>query len=963
MLSVDSSGQTVTLLAQVSQQLVAISNGTVLPTPPPLSNSPDNLPAAVRVNVLWLLSLAISITCALLATLIQQWCRRYMALSYLHDMPHERARVRTFLFTGMEYFRMRQAVEAIPMLLHTSVFLFFAGLVDFFFLANNTVAWVFIGWLGLFASVYAAMTVVPNVLFSCPYRTPFTGLLWRLSHMLVVIALIFTDTFAGGLDGFLRHSWGLWGRISRGVSSSIPPLLDRRKLAKQIATHKDWFSKGLHRHVVSNAIDAASSVDRDALIWTLSRLDEDKEVEDYISRIPGFFDSRVVPEALPTMLGLMDSPSSGGDSVLAVRLGGLLKTCLPTASGIDPGVDKDRLNICLTAIWCYTKAYNRRSLKGVPMSHYFRGLFADQNEMSTLLASDDPRTKVMVLCMGSLLVARLMEEMRGQTESPQVSEGELVFLKKALGPLWRLDLANHKPTELTNLDSMLTEVANVHLPAGETLGHEVLDTMNLLAEDVFDSISSAPTDHQGPDLSVLESARGLLERCLSLSQQCGADPHFGGFMKSDALDSLVKILEGLEVKLAQHADSRPRPESPAHSATHEVFSVISAAPSMGREALTSTLAELHEDNEFEAFVARIPTLLDSYDVSDTMSRTHHMSKDTSIDNMLDLMAPSSGSESTLAARLHKFLKAYLPGQPAPDTVIRKRRLRICLSAIWSYTRAYYADPHRRPIPDHFPKLFADPNDMDRLLADGDTNSRVMALSISSLLTTKIVEDIRHRSGNPPPSEGELAFLQKTLSSFWRPGLPPVSSGPTELANLLAMLDGLAKLAHQETPLKTLGHEASETLGILARAVQDSIPEDLPSEPWGSSVAEFGHSRDALQECLLLLGQISEGDDVLVKGDWVAALIKRLSDLDTKLAPLAIPEPPPHAQPLRLRTQSHSLGETPSAVNLLVTPTEGNPPEQQYEAAMREPELFMGQQYSRVHAPFHYQPYLLQRHQG
>ncbi|KAN0127125.1 hypothetical protein V8E53_015063 [Lactarius tabidus] len=624
LLSVDSGGQTVTLLAQMSQQLVAISNGTVLPTPPPLSNSPANLPAAVRINVLWVLSLAISITCALLATLIQQWCRRYMALSYLHDMPHERARVRTFLFTGMEYFRMRQAVEAIPMLLHTSVFLFFAGLVDFFLLSNNTVAWVFVGWLGLFVSVYAAMTVAPNVLFSCPYRTPFTGLLWRLSHMLVVITLVFADTFASGLDSFLRHSWGLWERIHRRASTSIPPLLDRRKLAKQIATHKDWFSKGLHRHVVSNAIDACSSVDRDALIWTLSRLDEDKEVEDYISRIPGFFDSRVVPEALPTMLGLMDSPSSGGDSVLAVRLGGLLKTCLPTASGIDPGVDKDRLNICLTAIWCYTKAYNRRSLKGVPMSQYFRGLFADQNEMSTLLANDDPRTKVMVLCMGSLLVARLMEEMHGQTESPQVSEGELVFLKKALGPLWRLDLASHKPTELTNLDSMLTEVAKVQLPAGESLGHEVLDTMNLLAEDVVDSMSSAPTDHQGPDLSALKSARDLLERCLSLSQQFGADPNFGGLMKSDALNSLVKILEGLDAELAQHTDPHPRPGSPAHSTTHEVSIAISAAPSMGREALTSTLAELHEDNEFEAFVTRIPTLLDSYDVADTMSRRHHM---------------------------------------------------------------------------------------------------------------------------------------------------------------------------------------------------------------------------------------------------------------------------------------------------------------------------------------------------
>ena len=973
MLSVDSGGQTVTLLAQVSQQLAAISNGTVLPTPPPLSDSPANLPSVIRINILWLLSLAMSITCALLATLVQQWCRRYMALSYLHDMPHERARVRTFLFTGMEYFRMSQAVEAIPMLLHISVFLFFAGLVDFFFLANNTVAWVFIGWVGLFVSVYAAMTVVPNILFSCPYRTPFTGVLWRLSHMLAVITLGFTNAFATSLDAFLRHSWRLWGRIYRGTPTSIPPLLDRKKLVEQIAAHKNWFSQGLHRHVVSNAIDAfsESSVDKDALIWTLSRLDQDKEVEDYISRIPGFFDSRVVPEALQTMLGLMDSPSSGRDSVLAVRLGGLLKTCLPSASGIEPGGDKDRLNICLTAIWCYTKAYNRRHLN---MSQYFRGLFADQNEMNTLLASDDPRTKVMVLCMGSLLVARLMEEMSGQTESPQVSEGELVFLKKALGPLWRLDLANHEPTQLTNLDSMLTEVTKVHtgMPTGETLGHEVLDTMNLLAEDVVDSISSPPTEHQGPNLSVLKRARGLLERCLTLSEQCGVD-NLGGFVKSDALGSLVSILEGLTTTLARHADLHPDSESPAHvhglddevrSTTHEVVSIaISAAPSVGKEALTSTLAELHEDNEFETFVTRIPTLLNSYDVSDTMTRRHHMSKDTSIDNMLDLMAPSSRSESTLAPRLHKFFKAYLPGKSTPDDVC-KRRLHISLAAIWSYAKAYNSDPHKRPIPEHFQKLFADPNDMDRLSADGDATTRVMALCISSLLATKTVEDIRHRSGNPQASDGESAFLQKTMSSFWRADLPLVNLGPTELANLLAMLDGLAKLARQETPpLKTLGHEASETLEILARAVQVSLPEDLPPEPWGSSASMFGHSHEALRQCLSLLSQMSEGEDALIKGAWVDALIGRLSDLDAKLAPLAYPDPPYHPQPPRLRTQSHSLGDTPSAINLLVTPTEASPPQEQYAGTMHEPELLMAQQYSRVHAPFHYQPYLLQRHQG
>ncbi|KAI9448775.1 hypothetical protein BJY52DRAFT_1310612 [Lactarius psammicola] len=866
-LSVDSGDQTVTLLIQVSQQLVGISNGTILPTPPPLSNLPPNLHSAIRVNILWVLSLAISITCALLATLIQQWTRRYMALSYLHDIPHERARVRTFLFTGMERFRMRQTVEAIPMLLHTSVFLFFAGLVDFFFLFNKTVAWVFIGWVGLFASVYTALTVIPNIVLSCPYGTPFTGLLWRLSQMLAVIILVFADAFATTLNGFLQHSRKLWGRIYTGSPTSVAPLLDRWKLAKQIATHKRWFSKEFHQCIVSDARDA-SSMDRETLIWTLSRLDGDKELEDYLSHIPGFFNLPEVPGALQTMHRLMDYSSNGDDSVLATRLSGLLKTCLPTSSGADPGVDENRLNICLTVIWTYTKVYNWSGR--VTMSKYFRGLFADENEMNILLASDSLRTKVMVLCIGSLLVAKLTEEIRSRAESPQVSEGEIVFLKKALGPLWRLKLAGHRTTQLNNLDSMLSELEKVtkqHMPAGETLGHEVLETMNILARDV---------------------------RCVALSRQCGADTHLGGLVRSDALNSLVKTLEGLDTGLTQHTDSHPRLESPAH------------VHGPDEEVLRSTLAELHGDNEFEAFVTHIPALLDSQDVSDT-----------SIDNMLDLMA-SSGSESALAPRLHKFFKACLPGNSTLDPGVCKRRLRICLAAIWSYARAYCnTDPRKRPIPEHFQRLFADPQDIDLLSADGDTNIRVIVLCISALLATKIVEDIRHRSWDPSLPEGELAFLQKALASFWRPSLPSVSPGPMELANLLAMLDGLAKLAHQETfPLQTLGREASETLDILARAVQHSLPEDPPPEPWGSSTSVVEHYRGALQQCRSLLGQMSEGEDGLVKGTWVDALIRRLGDLDAKL-----PLP------------------------------------------MSEPELFMGQQYSRIHGPFHYQPYLLQRHRG
>ncbi|KAF8258673.1 hypothetical protein EI94DRAFT_1435448, partial [Lactarius quietus] len=172
-LSVDSGDQTVALLSQLSQQLAALSNGISLPPPPPANTSPPNLNSNIRVNILWLLSLGLSITCALMATLIQQWSRQYMELPQRRSAPHDRARVRTYLFAGVEKFGMRRAVETIPMLLHISVFSFFAGLVEFLVPINETVAWALFGYTMSFSLAYAVMTIFPNFFLMCPYRTPF----------------------------------------------------------------------------------------------------------------------------------------------------------------------------------------------------------------------------------------------------------------------------------------------------------------------------------------------------------------------------------------------------------------------------------------------------------------------------------------------------------------------------------------------------------------------------------------------------------------------------------------------------------------------------------------------------------------------------------------------------------------------------------------------------------------------
>ncbi|KAI0298644.1 hypothetical protein B0F90DRAFT_1581698, partial [Multifurca ochricompacta] len=74
-LSSDSSEQNTFLLRQISQQLSGSANGTyVLPSALP-SYSPSF--SIICCNIMWLLSLALSIASAMSATLMKQYARRY----------------------------------------------------------------------------------------------------------------------------------------------------------------------------------------------------------------------------------------------------------------------------------------------------------------------------------------------------------------------------------------------------------------------------------------------------------------------------------------------------------------------------------------------------------------------------------------------------------------------------------------------------------------------------------------------------------------------------------------------------------------------------------------------------------------------------------------------------------------------------------------------------------------------
>ncbi|KAJ6477891.1 hypothetical protein C8R47DRAFT_925125, partial [Mycena vitilis] len=175
----DSGDSTVQLLTQISQQLAAAVNGTAFQTPIPASFTP---PATAFVcNALWFTSLGLSLTCALIATLVEQWARHFMHRADM-SAPAVRARIFSYLYYGLKRFDMHVVVGTVPLLLHTSLFLFLGGLVAFLVPVNTAISVLVATLLAVDVAVYSLVTLLPLWYLDCPYHTPLSAAFWHLSQ-------------------------------------------------------------------------------------------------------------------------------------------------------------------------------------------------------------------------------------------------------------------------------------------------------------------------------------------------------------------------------------------------------------------------------------------------------------------------------------------------------------------------------------------------------------------------------------------------------------------------------------------------------------------------------------------------------------------------------------------------------------------------------------------------------------
>jgi Family of unknown function (DUF6535) len=95
-------------------QFLADSNLSRQPFPanplrPPPFSSPNYV---IWVNSLWFLCLAISLTYVMLATLVQQWARRYLRITRRpRHSPHDGFRIRAFFSHGVDDLGVSRVVE------------------------------------------------------------------------------------------------------------------------------------------------------------------------------------------------------------------------------------------------------------------------------------------------------------------------------------------------------------------------------------------------------------------------------------------------------------------------------------------------------------------------------------------------------------------------------------------------------------------------------------------------------------------------------------------------------------------------------------------------------------------------------------------------------------------------------------------------------------------------------------
>jgi Family of unknown function (DUF6535) len=251
----------------------------------------------------------------MLAILLQQWSRRYTNVTRSPRLPlHEQARMHAFFSYGVEKSSLKFIAEALPTLIHISLFLFLSGLLIHLFNVNLAVFCAVAWWIAVSAVVYIIITVIPTLRLDTPYYSSLSFPICRACASILYAVLRILQLFKFRSDRLseLRNYYREW--TLKGTATMLTETLLKMSLESQL--------------------------DGYILEWVFDRSLEDRDLTQFLECILGFLNSKVA-----------DDPRN-----IVHRLGGLgeaLRRCLHqtwTSSMITESDKLRRLIICMKVV-------------------------------------------------------------------------------------------------------------------------------------------------------------------------------------------------------------------------------------------------------------------------------------------------------------------------------------------------------------------------------------------------------------------------------------------------------------------------------------------------------------------------------------------------------------------------------------------------------------------------------------
>ncbi|KAL1674677.1 hypothetical protein EV122DRAFT_281840 [Schizophyllum commune] len=137
----------------------------------------------VWVNALWFTTLALPLATVLIAALVKQWLQEYVKTSA--GPPRKRALVRHIRFTALLRWKVSFIIGLVPLLLHVSLALFFAGLAVFLRALHPLISTIVLVVTGLTYFFYLATHTIAVLFWKCSYQTPVTRAIRNLPRDII----------------------------------------------------------------------------------------------------------------------------------------------------------------------------------------------------------------------------------------------------------------------------------------------------------------------------------------------------------------------------------------------------------------------------------------------------------------------------------------------------------------------------------------------------------------------------------------------------------------------------------------------------------------------------------------------------------------------------------------------------------------------------------------------------------